>query len=64
MSNGSTPPTFIAVLFFLGVLGNFAIFSLWLPELFVTEARATAFAFCTSVDRSEKLERQREVREA
>jgi hypothetical protein len=31
--------------------GNFAIFSLWLPELFGTEARATAFAFCTSVGR-------------
>ena len=25
--------------------------SLWLPELFGTEARATAFAFCTSVGR-------------
>jgi hypothetical protein len=36
---------FMAVLFFLGVFGgNFAIFSLWLPELFGTEARATAFA--------------------
>jgi hypothetical protein len=42
----------MAVLFFLGVFGgNFAIFSLWLPELFGTEARATAFAFCTSVGR-------------
>jgi hypothetical protein len=40
----------MTVLFFLGVFGgNFAIFSLWLPELFGTEARATAFAFCTSV---------------
>jgi hypothetical protein len=29
--------------------GKFAIFSLWLPELFGTKARATAFAFCTSV---------------
>ena len=27
------------------------MFSLWLPELFGTEARATAFAFCTSVGR-------------
>src|ERR1700721_3222944 len=45
-------PTFMAVLFFLGMFGgNFAIFSLWLPELFGTEARATAFAFCTSVGR-------------
>jgi hypothetical protein len=31
--------------------GNFAIFRLWPPELFGTEARATAFAFCTSVGR-------------
>ena len=30
---------------------NFALFSLWLPELFGTEVRATAFAFCTSVGR-------------
>jgi hypothetical protein len=30
---------------------HFAIFSLWLPELFSTEARGTAFAFCTSVGR-------------
>jgi len=40
----------VAVL--LGLFGgNFAIFSLWLPELFGTEARATAFSFCTSVGR-------------
>nr|WP_294554045.1 MFS transporter [uncultured Rhodopila sp.] len=45
-------PRFMTVLFFLGLFGgNFAIFSLWLPELFGTEARATAFAFCTSVGR-------------
>jgi hypothetical protein len=45
-------PTFMAVLFFLGMFGgNFAIFSLWLPEQFGTEARATGFAFCTSVSR-------------
>ena len=49
---GSALPTFMTVLFFLGVFGgNFAIFSLWLPELFGTEVRATAFAFCTSVGR-------------
>jgi MFS family permease len=52
LPTGSALPTFMAVLFFLGVFGgNFAIFSLWLPELFGTEARATAFAFCTSVGR-------------
>ncbi len=44
--------SFIAALFVLGFGGgNFAAFSLWLPELFPTEIRATAFAFCTSVGR-------------
>jgi MFS family permease len=43
---------FIAWLFVLGFFGgNFAIFSLWLPEQFATRVRATAFAFCTSVGR-------------
>ncbi|HEX9461554.1 MAG TPA: MFS transporter [Alphaproteobacteria bacterium] len=52
LPTGSALPTFIVVLFFLGLFGgNFAIFSLWLPELFGTEARGTAFAFCTSVGR-------------
>ena len=45
-------PVFLAVLFFLGVFGgNFALFSLWLPEQYTTEVRATAFAFCTSIGR-------------
>ena len=49
---GRALPVFISALFFLGLFGgNFAIFSLWLPELFGTEVRATAFAFCTSVGR-------------
>ena len=48
----SALPVFLAILFFLGIFGgNFAIFSLWLPELFATEVRGTAFAFCTSVGR-------------
>ncbi|MGA8537965.1 MAG: MFS transporter [Terriglobales bacterium] len=43
---------FIAVLFFLGFFGgNFAIFSLWLPEQYGTTVRATAFAFTTSLGR-------------
>jgi len=43
---------FIAVLFFLGFFGgNFAIFSLWLPEQYSTTVRATAFAFTTSFGR-------------
>jgi MFS family permease len=50
MPNGLAP--FIAWLFVLGFFGgNFAIFSLWLPEQFETRVRATAFAFCTSFGR-------------
>ena len=43
---------FIIVLFFLGFFGgNFAMFSLWLPEQYGTSVRATAFAFTTSFGR-------------
>jgi MFS family permease len=50
LPNGLT--TFIAVLFFLGFFGgNFAIYSLWLPEQYETSVRATAFAFTTSFGR-------------
>ena len=43
---------FITVLFFLGFFGgNFAVFSLWLPEQYGTSVRATAFAFTTSFGR-------------
>ncbi|OBK46801.1 MFS transporter [Mycobacterium sp. 1081908.1] len=50
MPHGLAP--FIAWLFVLGFFGgNFAIFSLWLPEQFETRVRATAFAFCTSFGR-------------
>jgi len=43
---------FLALLFFLGFFGgNFAIFSLWLPEQYGTSVRATAFAFTTSFGR-------------
>ena len=43
---------FITVLFFLGFFGgNFAVFSLWLPEQYSTTVRATAFAFTTSFGR-------------
>jgi len=42
---GTALLTFMAILFFLGLFGgNFAIFSLWLPELIGTEVRGTAFA--------------------
>jgi MFS family permease len=43
---------FIGCLFLLGFFGgNFAIFSLWLPEQYDTSVRATAFAFATSSGR-------------
>jgi MFS family permease len=48
----SALPVFMVVLFFLGLFGgNFALFSLWLPEQYSTDVRATAFAFCTSIGR-------------
>jgi MFS family permease len=48
----SALPAFMVVLFFLGLFGgNFALFSLWLPEQYSTDVRATAFAFCTSIGR-------------
>ena len=50
LDNGLVP--FIIVLFFLGFAGgNFAMFSLWLPEQYDTPVRATAFAFTTSFGR-------------
>ena len=50
LTDGLVP--FIAVLFFLGFFGgNFATFSLWLPEQYGTAVRATAFAFTTSFGR-------------
>ncbi len=43
---------FMVSLAFLGFFGgNFAIFSLWLPEQYPTRVRATAFAFNASVGR-------------
>jgi MFS family permease len=43
---------FIGSLFFLGFFGgNFALYSLWLPEQYPTAIRATAFAFVTSFGR-------------
>lgn len=45
-------PWFMLCLFFLGVGGaNFAMYTLWLPEQYRTECRASAFAFSTSVGR-------------
>lgn len=43
---------FLVVLFALGFGGgNFAVFSLWLPEQYETRVRATAFALSTSIGR-------------
>ena len=45
-------PWFMTMLFVLGVGGaNFAMYTLWLPEQYSTECRASAFAFATSVGR-------------
>ena len=50
LKQGLTP--FVAGLFGLGFFGgNFAVFSLWLPEQYGTTVRATAFAFTTSFGR-------------
>jgi len=49
---GNALPLFFVVLFFLGLGGaNFAMYTLWLPEQYSTECRASAFAFSTSVGR-------------
>lgn len=43
---------FFICLFFLGIGGaNFAVYTLWLPEQYPTECRASAFAFSTSFAR-------------
>jgi MFS family permease len=43
---------FLLLLVFLGIGGaDFSIFSLWLPEVFPTHARAGGFAFVTTVGR-------------
>jgi MFS family permease len=43
---------FIVILFFLGIGGgSFGVYTLWLPEQYPTECRATAFGFITSVGR-------------
>jgi MFS family permease len=48
----SALPWFFLCLFFLGVGGaNFSVYTLWLPEQYPTECRASAFAFSTSFAR-------------
>jgi MFS family permease len=44
--------TFVVCLFFLGIGGaSFCVYTLWLPEQYSTECRASAFAFATSAGR-------------
>ena len=43
---------FFAILFVLGLGGaNFTVYTIWLPEQYRTECRASAFAFATSIGR-------------
>ncbi len=49
---GAGLPWFFVCLFFLGFGGaNFSVYTLWLPEQYPTECRASAFAFSTSFAR-------------
>lgn len=51
-AGSSALPWFFVCLFFLGFGGaNFAVYTLWLPEQYPTECRASAFAFSTSFAR-------------
>ena len=44
--------TFFVLIFFLGIGGaNFAMYTLWLPEQYSTDCRASAIAFVSSVGR-------------
>lgn len=50
LPNGLVP--FFAILVLLGLSGgNFAMYNIWLPELYETRVRATAFAFAVSFGR-------------
>jgi MFS family permease len=49
---GAGLPWFFVCLFFLGLGGaTFSVYTLWLPEQYPTECRASAFAFSTSFAR-------------
>jgi MFS family permease len=50
LPNGLVP--FLVILLMLGLAGgNFAMYNIWLPELYPTTVRATAFAFAISFGR-------------
>ena len=43
---------FFAVVFFMGLGGaNFAVYTIWLPELYITDCRSSAIGFISSVGR-------------
>jgi MFS family permease len=45
-------PWFMSCLFFLGIGGaSFCVYTIWLPEQYPTECRASAFAFATAFGR-------------
>jgi MFS family permease len=49
---GDVLTTFFVTVFFMGLGGaNFAIYTMWLPELYATECRASAIGFISSVGR-------------
>ena len=49
---GDVLTLFFVVVFFMGLGGaNFAVYTLWLPELYATECRASAIGFISSVGR-------------
>ena len=48
--NGLMP--FMVAVFFMGLGGaNFAVYTIWLPELYTTDCRASAVGFISSVGR-------------
>jgi nitrate/nitrite transporter NarK len=50
LENGLIP--FIVRVFFMGIGGaNFAVYTIWLPELYSTDCRASAIGFISSVGR-------------
>jgi hypothetical protein len=45
-------PLFFVFVVVMGVGGaDFAVFTIWLPEQYPTEVRASGFAFCTTMSR-------------
>ena len=49
---GNALTSFFVLTFFMGLGGaNFALYTLWLPELFATDCRASAIGFTSSVGR-------------